>query len=393
MDKLGEETIVSGGAPDLRVTLIAGTLAAGGSEKQLYHAARALKDCRVQVRVCTLTAGEHYESVLSRCDVPVDRVGQQQSRLARLYSIVRHTLQFQPHVIHSGHSYTNPYTVAAARAVRCIAIGSLRSSAAFCRASNGPITPMFFRGLDALVVNSMATHHELLNGSYARKTPVKYLPNCVDFPDEPVAHRDGPSLRVAVLGRLIAVKRVDRFLRALSLARRDEPRLNAIIAGDGPMRRELEEMAARDAVLADSVEFIGQYEDAQSVLLRASMLVHCSESEGSPNVVLEAMAAGLPVIATPAGDVTTLIHDGVNGRLVPSDSIEALAELLIALARSPELRRELGYAGRQIVQRDHSPAMLAARLLGIYAGAARERGLLCSRRTADTINASWGHVA
>ena len=96
------------------------------------------------------------------------------------------------------------------------------------------------------------------------------------------------------------------------------------------------------------------------------MLVHCSEDEGLPNVVLEAMAARLPVITTPAGDAKIMVEDGHNGYVVPFDDITAMAERLVQLARKPSLKQAMGHVGRQQVERQYSYDRLADRLLSIY---------------------------
>jgi glycosyltransferase involved in cell wall biosynthesis len=95
--------------------------------------------------------------------------------------------------------------------------------------------------------------------------------------------------------------------------------------------------------------------------------VLASDHEGSPNVVLEAMAAGRPVIATACGDVPRLVRDGATGYVVPSgDDVGAMADRMETLAASADLRRKLGGAGRKAVEEGYDRSGLAERLTGIY---------------------------
>ena len=106
---------------------------------------------------------------------------------------------------------------------------------------------------------------------------------------------------------------------------------------------------------------------------QADMLVLSSEHEGFPNVVLEAMAARLPVVATPAGDVKRVVSDGETGYVVPSDDVRAMAERMVRLATSATLRRELGNAGRVRVEQSYSFSALGGRLRSVYCSMASEQ--------------------
>src|SRR5690606_17108355 len=96
------------------------------------------------------------------------------------------------------------------------------------------------------------------------------------------------------------------------------------------------------------------------------ILVLTSDHEGFPNVLLEAMAAGLPVVTTPAGDAASVVQDGVTGYVVGFDDGVALVARLLALARSADLRRQFGQAGRQRAAAVYGPEQLAPKLFEVY---------------------------
>jgi glycosyltransferase involved in cell wall biosynthesis len=114
------------------------------------------------------------------------------------------------------------------------------------------------------------------------------------------------------------------------------------------------------------VTFLGRREDVPALLKQADMLVLSSDYEGFPNVVLEAMAARLPVITTPAGDANIAVQNGNTGYVVHFDDVTGMAECMVRLSKSPGLRWQLGEAARKRVEQHFSFEHLAGRLLSIY---------------------------
>src|SRR5205807_8321319 len=121
-----------------------------------------------------------------------------------------------------------------------------------------------------------------------------------------------------------------------------------LLVGDGPMRSSLEEMAARLGV-ADAVHFAGYQAQPERFLALMDVFALTSRLEGLPLAILEAWAAGLPVVATSVGGVPDLITDGRNGLLVPSGDEMALTDRLNQLLADPGRARLLGDAGRDEV--------------------------------------------
>jgi glycosyltransferase involved in cell wall biosynthesis len=150
------------------------------------------------------------------------------------------------------------------------------------------------------------------------------------------------DVAVVLVGSLYAPKRVDVFLAALAAAGAGIPQLVGLVVGDGPDRRALEAQAG-----GMRVRFLGQRDDVPELLAAADVLCLTSDAEASPLVVLEAMASGLPVVATAVGGVPGVVVDGVTGRLVPRAAVRAVAEALADLARAPARRRAMGEAGRR----------------------------------------------
>jgi glycosyltransferase involved in cell wall biosynthesis len=200
-----------------------------------------------------------------------------------------------------------------------------------------------------VVAASQAVARRVVDG------PVRVIYAGVEVPAEGgVAASRGRSSSEVVLGtagRLIPLKGIEYLLDAAAVLRHELPSLRVEIAGSGPQRRKLEQRV-EELDLAGSVEFLGWVGDLNSVLPRWDVFVMPSLEEGFPIAALDAMAAGLPVVASSVGGVPELIEDGRTGWLVPPRDVEALASRLRLLLNNLELRLAMGTAAQTRV-RDH----------------------------------------
>lgn len=189
------------------------------------------------------------------------------------------------------------------------------------------------------------------------------IANAVDVAAAPLARPgDGPPVVVSV-GRLQHPKDSATLLRAAARLGGRDWRLELV--GDGPDRPALESLH-RELGLEGRVRFAGERDDVPELLSRAAVFVLSSRSEGMPLSVLEAMAAGLPVVASRVGGIPEQVADGVTGLLVPVGDAERLAEALRRLLDDPELRRSLGSAGRTRAEERFDLATFRAAHLDVY---------------------------
>ncbi len=362
----------------LRVALLAGTLAQGGAEKQLAYTVRALLQCGANVRLYATTRGEHWEPLIQSIGVPVVCVGSWTNPLARLSALAIELRRFRPHVIQSVHSYMNLYAGLVGRILNVPSLGAMRTSFRRCAQANGVWARFLIKAPTMLVANSEAVVDELAQAQMAQDR-ILLLPNVIDLREYIVAdtfnawltERREAAPTAMFVGRLIPVKRLDRFVNAVSQACKVFPTMKALIVGDGPERARMEQLVEATKLPAGRIEFLGQVDDVRAVLSNGDMLVLSSDDEGSPNVILEAMAARLPVITTPVGDASVMVQDGINGYVVPCERVDVIAERMIRLAESPSLRFRLGSAGRMWVERNGDAKNLPGRLMEIYREAAR----------------------
>jgi len=181
--------------------------------------------------------------------------------------------------------------------------------------------------------------------SKIRVIPSLYLDTEVFQPGDEAKTHD-----IVLCGRLVPNKRFDLVIDALSRLKKmgREPRL--LLVGNGPLEAELLAQADRADVRGqvDHERFLPGLEDLASAYRRSRMLICASTSEGGPRVTCEAMACGTPVVTTPVGIMTELVHDGDNGLLFRWDAAE-LAEKIEAILDDEAFARKLGSAGREAV--------------------------------------------
>jgi glycosyltransferase involved in cell wall biosynthesis len=167
----------------------------------------------------------------------------------------------------------------------------------------------------------------------------------------------------AFVGRLHRQKGVDLLLEAWAALPPSRPLL--LVVGDGPERPSLEERARRPD-LAGSVRFTGWIPGVGDLLADLSLLVLPSRWEGQPNVILEAMAAGTPVVAAATGGVPELVSPGETGTLIPPGDARALGEALAAILAEPGRARAMARRAGEEVRRRHDPLLFLERVQGLY---------------------------
>jgi glycosyltransferase involved in cell wall biosynthesis len=164
---------------------------------------------------------------------------------------------------------------------------------------------------------------------------------------------------VGSVGRLVEQKDYPTQLRAFALAAARVPSLRMVIAGDGPLRPALEDMA-RELAMADRVRFLGNRDDVPMLLRSVDVFAMASKFEPFGVALLEAKAAGLPIVATAVNEIPDIVEDGESGLLTPPQDASCMASLFVKLAEDRDARVRFGAKARHEVERHSLRATVAA---------------------------------
>lgn len=240
-----------------------------------------------------------------------------------------------------------------------------------------------WRLADHVICNSACVQRYLVDRYHVPGARLTVIPNGIDLARldatadvAEASFKEHSTARVLLsVGRLVPPKDHVTLLEAFRLVAERTPDTELWLAGEGPERAKLMALATRPA-LAGRVRLLGGRADVAALLRRASVFVSSSREEGSPNAVLEAMAARVPIVATAVGGVPELLGADVDARLVAARDAEGLAAAMLTLLDDPILRRRLVASARARVERGFTVERMARETSNLLLRLACERGLL-----------------
>jgi glycosyltransferase involved in cell wall biosynthesis len=224
-----------------------------------------------------------------------------------------------------------------------------------------------FRFVTKTVIAPTRNMEGLLRGFGISMKRVHIIPNGIETNDrqKPTHQPSAGPVRLLYLGRLSEEKDVENLLRAAAILRSENILVSVTLAGDGPARQHIEKTIA-ELMLGDCVRLSGFVSDVMPLLAEADILVNPSRTECMPNSILEAMWAGVPVVATDVGGVGEMIRDGVDGLLCPSENSEAMAEAIRKLIANPAMAEKLTASANERVMNEFTFEKHMEKTLELY---------------------------
>jgi glycosyltransferase involved in cell wall biosynthesis len=356
----------------LKISFLAGTLEHGGAERQLLYILQTLCQGGAAVRVLCLDRGEFWEEPIKSLGVPVVFVGAQPSRLKRLLRIIKELRKNPPDVFQSQHFFANAYVSLAAGLLGSHSVGAMRNDGVSEVLGSGRVGGLLNLRLPRVIAANSQTAIDYAMAQGVPLSRLYLLPNVVDTncfsPANPTP--EGPITLLGA-GRLVKQKRFDRFVSILARLRNQfHLNVRGVIVGpspdDGSVREELEGQAGKLGLMPDGVEFRGAVSDMAPLYQETSVCVLTSDHEGTPNVLLEAMASGLPIVASRVGGVPGIVQHQQTGFLVEPEDLHGFIAALLPLAKDSKLRREMGSRARTYIECNHSLQRLPSFLNNLY---------------------------
>jgi len=334
----------------------------GGTERQVLNLVQGLDTSRFGVEVACLKRWGALLPEMEATGVPITEY-----KTTSLYNHVavwnqmkflRHLRKRSIQIVHTYGFYSNVFAIPPARLAGAAAVvASIRDTGEHQTPMQRRIEKLFCRMADCVVTNAEAVRKRLTNEGYdAEKIVVIHngieLTRYAKKPAELGLHRElgvpsGTPL-VAVFARLNELKGIEYFLRAVAGLIDRFRNVRFLIVGDGASRPELEKFSEHLG-LNKHVVFLGFRLDVPTLLSEISVSVLPTLSEGLSNSLLEAMAAGVPVVATRVGGNPEVVQGGITGLLVPPRDAEALGQAIGQLLEQPSLGTKFGLAGRERV--------------------------------------------
>lgn len=336
----------------LSIVFVMEDLCFGGTQRQMLELARRLDRTRFSPVMLTLTGPTDMDNLAHEASIPLIHLGTER-RVPPLFflSLRRELDRLRPDIVLPGTALPNIWCRLWGKVLDlpCV-VGTVRGGGGPKRQHER----WLWRFAQTLICNSLALR-EVLQGMGVPAARLHYIPNGVDT-ECFVPAALPPSARppeIVCVARLAADKEHETLFQALALVREKHPDVRLRLVGDGPREAELKALAAASPA-GDAILFTPGTPDVRPYYADARLFALSSAREGQPNVILEAMACGLPVCATSVGGIPHLLDDGACGLLSPAGDAAALADNISRLLDAPEIGDELGRCGRQRVERAFS---------------------------------------
>jgi glycosyltransferase involved in cell wall biosynthesis len=328
--------------PPLRVGMVIGQLTAGGAEGQLRLLCEGLDRRLVVPSVyCMSTQSEPYGDILERADVRVQVIAG--GAVRRILRLRERLAADRIELVHAWLFIGNAFAWLAGRA-------PLVTSARNCKRSGRLLDALNRRAFHAsrsIIVNSVEVQRYIEREYDAAAERITVIHNAIDL--ERFRPRAGPAAGpapcIAMVGRLVAQKNPLLFVAAAAQLHAQRPDARFMLIGDGPLRADVA-AAVQAAGLDACFAILGERLDVADLLRQADLFWLTSDWEGLPNAVIEALACGLPVVATDVGGAGELVHDGQEGFLIRAGDREALVGRSLQILADPSAQMRMRAAAR-----------------------------------------------
>ncbi len=344
----------------------------GGVEQCTISLAESIDRTPFDLRVCTFWKAGSAAERIREMGVPVDVLGVDPEipNPAATLALAGYLGRRSPEVVHAAIAEANYHAAIAGRLAGTPVVIGEEVGTPSRSAGGRMVFGLVHRLLDRTIGVSEATCEYVAREEFAPRERVELVYNPVDpayFDVEPSGSGESGRFRVVSVGRLTPEKNFGGFLEAFERVAARHAHVDLQIAGDGPLAEDLEAKIARRG-LGDRVELLGYCDDVRAILAGADLFVLPSVSEGYGIALVEAMAAGLPVIGSTAGGIPEVLGPFADGWAISADDREGWAEAIErVMAMAPAERAALGERMRERARREFSAKRYISRVTDLYA--------------------------
>lgn len=342
----------------------------GGSERQFVLLAQNLRSDKFHLHTgCLLRQGPFADGFHDAAEFPMGGSLYGWKSLQTRWRLSQHLRRNHVQVAHAFDFYTNLTLIPAARLARVpVVIGSHRQLGDLMTPAQFRVQIEAFRWCDAVVCNSVAGANRLAEAGLSRDKLVvigNALPAEAFAKAEPALSRRAGTLRVGMVARMNArYKNHSGFLRIAARIHQHLPDVEFLLVGDGPLRPEIE-LEAQALGLGERVLFLGDRRDIPALLASMDVAVLTSDSEGLSNVILEAMAAGVPVVAYDVGGNAELVNPE-RGALIAAADEDGFSDAVERILADASLRQQFGDNAHQFAEKNFGLERVRDRFVELY---------------------------
>jgi sugar transferase (PEP-CTERM/EpsH1 system associated) len=360
----------------IRVVHLVNGLQVGGLEKVVYNLVRFRDSHRITPSVLCLNESGPLVDDFRALGISVECLAGAAMGRVRLFArLVRRLREIRPHVLHTHNPIPHYFGVAAALLARVPVVVHTKHGRNRPDVKRRVALNHLAARLSSCVV-AVSNNAQQVARRTERVPPrkLRLIRNGVALPAFQVPQRDDAAVKRGIhVARLNVIKDQATLLRMVRLVVDAVPDFRLDIVGDGPEREALERLSA-ELRLEKHVCFLGERTDVNTLLGNAGLFVLSSLGEGLSLTLLEAMASGLPIVATEVGGNPEVVIDGKTGLLVPPRSPEKLASAVVTLIQNPALARAMGEKGRRRAEAEFDMRTVATKYESLYEKLLRDGG-------------------
>jgi glycosyltransferase involved in cell wall biosynthesis len=363
----------------IKILFVIGQLGYGGAEHQLVYLARNLDREKYNVLVCSLSDNLPLKGKLDAESIETVVIPQvMKPDISRPIKLLKLVKSFQPDLIHSYLFVANTWARVVGATTKVPVVLTERSAKPRDKFSHSLINKALKPFGDIMIANSNAGAEGVIKNNLFNPDNIYVIQNGLPFerfsraPNsakrEILQSQLGINNEDKVIGIIASFepeKNHEYLFESYKLIKKDLPKTKILCIGDGS-RRDFLFGHTKQLGISDAVIFAGRRDDIPDCLSLMDVLVLPSKWEGCPNVILEAMAAKVPVVATDVGGVSEVLLDGVTGLLVPLDNPQILAQKIISILTDPDKAAQFGREGRKRVGEHFSIEMMISKTEEIY---------------------------
>lgn len=353
-----------------KILFVTRSLHVGGMEQMVIELANSIRKQGNEVKLCTI---EDPGQLAQNLPTQIELIALNKPpglRLEYAFRLRRILSAWRPDIIHS-HNETGHFYAALANlgnAARTKLVHSKHGRGDLSNKKSILRNRLASRLSDIVVAVSEDVANVCKHVEKVPSENVRTVINGIDLGDYvSIARKRNPDDPIIFghVGRLDKVKNQRLMIKALHTIRAQLPNSKLHIAGDGPLRASLEELV-RDLGLIDSVKFLGYQSDIAATLTQIDIFLLSSVSEGTPLVIIEAMASGCPIVATNVGGLSEMIDDRRSGLLVPTEDVASLAQRMLELATDQAMRIRIGERAREVAKARYGIERMTREYCDIY---------------------------